>query len=75
MPNPTSEPSSSNSPMLWIDFRSGNVEMHLGPDLWHGQLPMSKADCSQINTARGVSVLQPGPTPNSDFGPLQDSEE
>lgn len=65
--NPSSETTTSSSPILLIDYRSGNVEMHLGPDQWHGELPMSKADCSQINTAQGVTVLVPGPMPNSVF--------
>jgi len=72
--NQSSEPTSSNWPTLLIDYRSGSVEMRLGPDQWHGQLPMSKADCSQINTARGVALLLPGPTPNSDFEQLHGSE-
>lgn len=72
--NPSSEPTSSSSPMLLIDFRSGSVEMLLGLDRWHGELPISRADCSQINTAQGVTILQPGPQPNSAFGPLLEAE-
>jgi len=60
--------------MLLIDFRNGSVEMHLGLDRWHGELPMTKADCSQINTAQGVVILSPGPMPNSAFAPLLDPE-
>lgn len=47
-----------NSPTLQIDFRSGNVVMHQGLERWQGVLPMSKADCSQINTARGTVILE-----------------
>jgi hypothetical protein len=60
--------------MLLIDFRSGSVEMLQGLDHWHGELPMSKADCSQINTAQGIVILRPGPLPNSAFAPLLDQE-
>jgi len=70
--NPSSEPTSSSSPMLLIDFRSGSVEMLLGLDRWHAEMPMSKADCSQINTAQGIVILVPGPQPNSAFAPLLD---
>lgn len=66
--NPSSEPTSSNSPTLWIDFRNGNVVMLHGPDRWQGELPMSKADCSQINTAGGLTVL--AKMPSSDSEPL-----
>jgi len=72
--NPSSEPTSSSSPMLLIDFRNGSVEMLHGLEHWHGELPMSKADCSQINTAQGVTILQSGPLPNSAFAPLLDPE-
>lgn len=58
--------------MLLIDFRSGNVEMLLGLDRWHGELPMTKADCSQINTAQGIVILLRGAQPNSAFAPLLD---
>lgn len=54
---PDSEPLSSSLPTLLIDWRLGSVEMHLGLEKWQGQLPMTAADCSQINTARGVCQL------------------
>ena len=60
--------------MLLIDFRSGSVEMLHGLERWHGELPMSRADCSQVNTAKGVTMLAPGPLPNSAFAPLLDPE-
>lgn len=67
--NPNSEPSNLNSPILWIDFRSGNVAMLLGNgETWQGTLPISSADRSQINTPAAVvamektgSALQPEP--------------
>lgn len=58
MSNPNSALSPSKSPMLLIDFRSGSVEMRLGPDVWRGQLPMSAADRSQINTPQGSCQLE-----------------
>jgi hypothetical protein len=56
--NQNNEASNSNSPTLSIDFRSGSVVMRLGLDEWTGQLPMSSADCSQINTPGGMVELQ-----------------
>lgn len=41
-------------PTLLIDFRSGSVVMQLGTAKYQAELPMSKADCSQINTASGT---------------------
>lgn len=60
MPNSPakSEPTTLNLPMLSIDFRSGSVEMQHGPDVYRGVLPMTSADRSQINTARGVCLLE-----------------
>lgn len=59
MSKANSDPLSSSSPMLWIDWRSGNVAMLLasGETYW-GKLPMSAADQSQINTAQGVCQLE-----------------
>lgn len=59
MSKASSEVSSSSSPMLWIDFRSGNVAMLLdsGETFW-GKLPWSSADQSQCNTAQGVCKLE-----------------
>lgn len=58
MSKANSEVLSLNSPILSIDFRSGSVEMRLGLDVWLGLLPMSAADRSQINTARGTCQLE-----------------
>jgi len=44
--------------MLSIDYRSGSVEMQHGPDVYRGVLPMTSADRSQINTPRGVCLLE-----------------
>jgi hypothetical protein len=54
MSSPNSEVSSLSSLILVIDFRSGSVEMRLGQERYLGKLPMSGADCSQINTAGGT---------------------
>lgn len=62
---PDSELASSNLPTLLIDWRLGSVEMHLGLEKWQGQLPMTAADCSQINTARGVCRLAVKPVSES----------
>lgn len=52
--NPKSGDASSSLPILQIDFRSGSVVMLLGTEKWLGNLPMSMADCSQINTSGGT---------------------
>lgn len=62
---PDSEPVSSNLPTLLIDWRLGSVEMRHGLERWQGRLPMTAADCSQINTARGVCQLEPKPASES----------
>lgn len=49
-----SEGASLSLPTLQIDFRCGNVVMLLGTEKYQAELPMSKADCSQINTAGGT---------------------
>lgn len=54
----SSAPLNLNSATLQIDFRSGSVEMQLGNERWRGRLPMTAADCSQINTAGGVTLLE-----------------
>lgn len=59
---PSSELPNLNLPTLLIDWRSGNVEMHLGLERWQGRLPMSQADCSQINTAAGACKLEKLPS-------------
>lgn len=54
MSNQSSGDASSSLPTLQIDFRSGNVVMLLGTEKYQAELPMSRADCSQINTASGT---------------------
>lgn len=59
MSTQNSEQLSSNSPILWIDFRSGNVAMLLANgETWAGTLPISSADRSQINTASATCALE-----------------
>lgn len=58
MSNQKSEPLSSSSPILSIDFRSGSVEMQLGNVVYRGELPMNSADRSQCNTASGLCRLE-----------------
>jgi len=55
-------------PILQIDFRSGNVVMLLGTEKYQAELPMSKADCSQINTAGGM--VHQWEKLNSDLSPV-----
>lgn len=54
MSNPKSAGANLSLPTLSIDFRSGNVVMQLGTEKWRASLPMSMADCSQINTSGGL---------------------
>lgn len=58
----SNDPLSLSSPTLLIDFRSGSVVMRLGLERWWGELPMSKADCSQINTPGGLVTLEKLPS-------------
>jgi hypothetical protein len=62
MPKANSEPSSSTLPVLQIDWRHGSVVMRHGTEVYQGQLPMTQADMSQINTAGGTSVLSKAPS-------------
>lgn len=55
---PDNDPLNSNLPILSIDWRSGSVVMHHALERWQGHLPMTAADCSQINTARGTCQLE-----------------
>ena len=55
---PGNEPSNSSLPTLSIDFRSGSVVMQHGSHVWHGTLPLTSADMSQINTPSLVCQLQ-----------------
>lgn len=74
---PDNDPLSLSLPTLQIDWRCGSVVMHHGAESWQGQLPMTAADCSQINTARGtcqlakidsVSSLEPAVSSGSEGG-------
>lgn len=65
MSSQSNDPSSLNLPTLQIDFRCGSVVMRHGLESWWGELPMSKADCSQINTAGGTVQLEKLPSASS----------
>lgn len=54
---PERDDSTSKSPTLSIDYRSGSVVMQLDSARWAGILPMCEADRSQISTSSAVLVL------------------
>lgn len=60
-----------NSPTLWIDCRSGSVEMRLGSgDLYVGMLDMSPGDRTALSSPSLTAVLTPADAkPSSEPAP------
>lgn len=60
--NRSSDHSSSSSPTLQIDFRSGSVVMRHGSEVWYGPLNLNPADMSQVSTVYSETTLEKLPS-------------